>query len=288
MVIEPNTPSMNYTVDGIPMSSEDAFKMYMNSVEFESLTTDQKTIINAINEVDGKCADLDSRLDEAEEDIAGLAEDIANIDILGVINETVNTAFTGDLAGMTTKGAIDAAYDKGVEALAAAGTALDNDFVTFKKSLTAPGINLVEAVFTNPSYFTEVSSQPYIVNPHYVAISMKAKIKQDIQYSDNELEVVNVNFSDNTYTFAPNKTATIALDLAHTPREFYIPARVVFYDSNGDFVRNQNTLLLARWEQAQGGYDLSIYLHDEIDNNGSTTEPDLLLSGNIPYAVSIS
>lgn len=249
MDINPNTPQMNYTVDGFPLSSEDAFKMYARTEEFDSLTTDDKTIIGAINELASKSDDFVDNVKTVE------------ISTLETTNKTVAGAINEHETDITNLRLADTSFNERISGLEDDVEELKKDKLTFS-----------DAVFTNPSYFTGDDEKPIIVNEDYVAISYTATVEQDIQYSDGEVEVININL-----------TETATLDLAHMPTSFYIPARITYFDSNKDFVKNVSTLLEARWEHGQNSYDISVYLHDEIDNNGSTTKPTLYFSGVIPY-----
>lgn len=251
MVIEPNTPQMNYTVDGLPMSSKDAFKMYARTEEFDSLHTEDKTVIGALNELADNQCKCDFVEDVTTKTIVAL--ETTNKTVAGAINENKE-----DIESLLTR---VGAVEEDVEEL-----------TTTVESLVKDKLTLVEAVFTNPNYFTGVATRPVIVNENYVAISYLASVEQDLQYSDGEVEVINLNLN-----------ATATLDLQNMPTTFYIPCRIRYFDNNGDFVKNESKLLEARWEQAMGGYDISIYIHDTIDNNGSTTKPQMSFSGIIPY-----
>ena len=255
MVIEPNTPQMNYTVDGLPMSSKDAFKMYARTEEFDSLHTEDKTVIGALNEL----ADNQCKCDFVEDVNTKTIVALQTTDktVAGAINENKE-----DIDNLLTR---VGAVEEDVEEL-----------TTTVESLVKDKLTLVEAVFTNPNYFTEVVTEagtaPVIVNENYVAISYRASVEQDLQYTDGEVEVINISLN-----------ATATLDLQKMPTTFYIPCRINYFDNYGDFVKNESKLLEARWEQAMGGYDISVYIHDTIDNNESTTKPEMSFSGIIPY-----
>jgi len=252
MEIKPNTPSMNYNVLGFPMSTEDAFALLARSLNFDDLDTDAKTIISAINELVASADDFVENVNETTVNTLTTT----NKTVSGSINETYDLAMDnkGDISDINE----ELRY-------------IDLDIEEIKSHIK-PELTLSEVTYTNPAYFTG-DAEPVIVNDDYVAISYTADVEQDIQYSDGELEVININL---------RQTAT--LDLTNgMPANFYIPARVTYFDSNGDFVKNVTTLLEARWEQGQNSYDISIYLHDVIDNTGSTTRPKLAFSGIIPY-----
>lgn len=249
MDINPHAPQMNYTADGFPLSSEDAFKLYARSEEFESLTTDDKTIIGALNELNAKSDNYVENVKTVE--ISTLETDSKTV--AGAINEHET-----DITNLRLQ---ESSLNNRVSQLEVDVEDLKQDKLTF-----------TDAVFTNPNYFTGNDNAPLIVTEHYVAVSYVADVEQDIQYTDGEVEVININLS---------QTAT--LDLVNMPTSFYIPARITYFDSNEHFVKNVSTLLEARWEHGQNSYDISIYLHDEIDNNGSTTKPKLFFSGVIPY-----
>lgn len=257
MEINPIAPSMNYTADGFPLSSDEAFKLYARTEEFESLKTDDKTIIGAINElVEG----TDKFVENVEEtSINGLTTTSKTVE--GAINELDASLKATDLTVGEIQGDV---------------TALQSDvssLSTVVEGLVKPTLTLNEVSFTDPNYFKAKGTQPpVIVNDDYVAFSFVCTVEQDIQYTDNNVEIVNLNFNDSA-----------VVDLTKMPTSFYIPARITYFDNNGDFVKNVSTLLEARWEQALSSYDISVYLHDVVDNNGSTTKPEIYFSGIVPY-----
>lgn len=249
MEITPHAPSMNYVTSGFPLSSEEAFKLFANALEIINLTTTNKTIVGAINELKTAIDNLDLSdyltKEEAEHTYATLTALQDLIDrITGLENRTDD---------------IDIAIDEIKSSIADIILSLPNKPATISV-----------ATFTNPAYFTQYAENILRTTPYSIDISYDVNVLQDIDLADGTLEVVNVTIS------------TQEVDITDYPEHFYIPAVFDFYDDNGDYTSSQMVMLDGAMTDEMNAKDLSIYFTGIISNINQYTK--LRFSACVPYA----
>lgn len=137
-------------------------------------------------------------------------------------------------------------------------------------------VDVVQAVFTNPTYFyaDNTDSEYYNVaaSDKAVVCSFTGSVLQNVQVADNTLEVVNIQLDDN-----------VELDLTKTPNHFYTPMCVEHFDGNGNFTSMQTCMLDCEITQEMSGYDISCYFHGDIANVNQYTKFHFSL--DFPYFV---
>lgn len=259
MEIVPHEPVMHYTVEGYPLSSMDAFIVYANGTEIYSLTTDNKTIVGAINELKAQIAGIDLS-DYATiamlEDYAKLS-DLDNYVTVDVFNETVSTV--NNLSERLTTAESNISN-------------LQSEVSDIKDRLPNAAIQHVLTTFTNPSYFTAKNSWGEFTTDNYITFSCDVNVMQSIQLEDGILEVLNINYLRN-----------VVLDFEKMPTHFYVPATVDYYDDNGVYTMSKHFTLDCEWTTEANSFDLSVYFRGEIpDVNDNTV---MKISAMIPYSV---
>lgn len=266
MEITPHGPSMNYTVNGFPLSSEDAFKVFSNGLEINSLTTNNKTIVGAINEIKNDIVNIDLSdyltKDEAEETYAKITDlsDYATKTEFNTLSQQVTNIDTrvGTLETNVTSNTTD----------------ITNIFASLNNVLSQlPNypIEIVQDTFTNPAYFTQKEKYLLRSTPYSVDLSYVANVLQDIDLTDGTIEIVNINLSRDD----------VDIDFNGTPRHFYIPATVDFFDTNGDYASSQQITLDAEITTEMNSYDISVYFTGVISNTNQYTA--IKFSDSIPY-----
>lgn len=277
MEFTPHTPSMLYQTSGFPLSSEDAFKIFINGLEIDSLTTDAKTVAGAINELQYEIdhIDLSDYLTKAE-----AAETYAKITDLDdyvegdVYNTFVNSATTA-ISNLDTRAT---ALESRATALEGRVLQVENDIDTITGAISdiladMPNnpvtINL--DTFTNPAYFTQDEKYLLRSTPYSVDFSYLANVLQDIDPTDDIIEVVNISLIRDAAD----------IDLNDSPRHFYIPAMVDNYDANGNYLNSTPFTLDCELTQEMNGWDVSVYIRGTITGVNQYTK--LKFSGSIPY-----
>lgn len=137
-------------------------------------------------------------------------------------------------------------------------------------------IDVVQATFTNPTYFyaDDTDSEYYNIaaSDKAVVCSFTGSVLQDVQVADNTLEVVNIQLDDN-----------VTIDFTKTPNHFYTPMCVEHFDANQNFVSMQTCMLDCEITQEMSGYDISCYFHGDIANTNQYTKFHFSL--DFPYFV---
>ena len=277
MEFTPHTPSMLYKTSGFPLSSEDAFKIFSNGLEINSLTTEHKTIVGAINELkyDIDNIDLSDYLTKAEAEATyAKITDLDDYVSESVYNTFVSSVTTG-LSNLDTR----------VTSLESRTTALEGRVLTVENDIDTITDRLSDVIaelpnqpitinldtFTNPAYFTQDEKYLLRSTPYSVDFSYLANVLQDIDPTDGILEVVNISLTRDT----------VDIDLNDSPRHFYIPATVDNFDSNGNFISTTPMTLDCELTQEMNGYDISVYVRGTISNVNQYTK--LKFSGSVPY-----
>lgn len=249
MEITPHSPSMNYVTSGFPLSSEEAFKLFANSLEIINLITTNKTIVGAINELKNALDNLDLSdyltKDEAERTYATLSALQALIDRVAALELRADDTDT---------------------AIAEIETAIA-DIIAALPNIPA---TISVATFTNPAYFTQYAENILRTTPYSIDLSYDVNVLQDIDLADGTLEVINVTIS------------TQDVEITDYPEHFYIPAVVDFYDANGDYESSQMVMLDGTMSDEMNAKDLSIYFTGEISNTNQYTK--LRFSTCVPYS----
>ena len=251
MEIIPHEPVMRYQVKGYPLNSMDAFIVYCNGTEIYSLTTNNKTIVGAINELKALIDNIDLSEYATKEELEDYAKliDLDNYVTLTEFNTTVeeiNGIIADLLARMTAaEGDIDT---------------LQDDVEMIKGKLPNDPLYHVITVFTDPRYFTEKNYWGTFTTDNYITFSYDINVLQDLQLEDGIIEVLNLNFLRN-----------VVLDLDVMPQHFYIPASVDFYDDNGVYTGSKHFMLDAEWTVEMNSFDLSVYFRGEIPNTNEYT-----------------
>lgn len=262
MDINPHYPIERYTVEGFPLSSLEAFRLYVMSEEFQTLTTDDKTIIGAINEL--KYAidnfDLDGYATTAwvTEYVTGLLDGYVTTVTFAALESRVDTLET-TVAGHTT-------------ALAD----LDSRVTVLEGRCPEP-ITFVLSSNTNPRYFT-ASNPAVVTTSHHFHFTHQGEFVQSTDYNDGILEIMNFTFADNVHLVTNDGTPVDS----NTNEEYYIPMLLEYFDSNNAFVNSKTVMLTGIWSREAGGYDFSVYFRDTvtIPTGGKVVYK---FSGVIPY-----
>ena len=263
MEIVPHEPVMRYQVKGYPLNSMDAFIVYCNGTEIYSLTTNNKTIVGAINELKALLDNIDLSDYATKEELEAYAKltDLDNYVTLTEYNTTIeqiNAAIADLISRMTTaEGDIDT---------------LQTDVENIKKKLPNDPLFHVNTVFTDPRYFTEKNFWGTFTTDNYVTFSYDINVVQDLQLEDGIIEVLNLNFLRN-----------VVLDFDKMPTHFYIPASVDFYDDNGVYTGSKQFMLDAEWTVEMNSFDLSVYFRGEIPNTNEHTT--MKVSAVVPYTI---
>lgn len=237
MDIVPHYPIEKYNVEGFPLSSLEAFILYVNGAEIYSLETDNKTIVGAINELlaDINGIDLSPYATwEALEDYATKAE-------LQQVQGEVN-ALTLIVNQHTTQ----------IE-----GLRTDVDMLIAK--LPPDPLTFVLSSNTNPRYWAATAQNP-AVNNFGFGITQEGEFIQSTDLSDGILEILNLTFADNVVLKDFNGNE---VDSNNTPH-FYIPMTVDYYDSNNNYTSSEHFMLDGTWTREMGAYDFSIYFRGVV------------------------
>lgn len=255
MEITPHTPTMNYTIDGFPLSSEDAFILYVNGLPIVTLNTENKTIVGAINE---------------------LYDSIDNIDLSDYLTKTEAATTYPTKTEFNNYSSI---VDNAINGLSNDVTRIDQS-VQYISELAArvdeivpPPVGIAQATFTDPSYFTQKTRHLLRSTPYTLDVSYDVNILQDIDLSDGIIEVLNINFFTEHIVIVGDGSIGAT-------QNFYIPAVINFYDNNGDYTSSQQIMLNAVMSTEQNSYDISIYIQGVIQNTNAYTT--LSFSATIP------
>lgn len=237
MDIVPHYPIEKYNVEGFPLSSLEAFILYVNGAEVYSLETDNKTIVGAINELlaDINGIDLSPYATwEALEDYATKAE-------LQQVQGEVN-ALTLIVNQHTTQ---------------IADLRTDVDMLIAK--LPPDPLTFVLASNTNPRYWAATAKAP-VVHSCDVGLTQEGEFIQSVDLTDGILEIMNYTFADNVVLkdYDGNE-----VDSNNTPH-FYIPMTVDYYDSNNNYTGSDHFTLDGTWTREMGAYDLSVYFRGVV------------------------
>lgn len=265
MEITPHYPNPDYLVTDYPVDGENAFVLYVNGVEINTLKTNMKTIVSAINEIWDIVGTLNIddlvTKDELQYAIRDFVtkdnmENFVNTEI-DKVNDSINEV-KSDLADVgnqveTNKGDI---------------AGLKTDVSDLQKKVTEP-LFYIQTVFTNPAYFTVVNDYGAFSAPDYVAFSYEGNVEQDIQLTDGIIEVLNINLNRN-----------IELDYDKMPHNFYIPMTVEHYDESDNFISADIYTAECEWSLEMNGYDISVYFKGAITVGEKS---HFKISGVIPY-----
>ena len=152
---------------------------------------------------------------------------------------------------------------------------IDTRISNIEKWINEP-IGIVQVTFTNPAYFYASRETNeyynYWSNMSCIGVSFTGDVKQDIQITDDVLEIVNVTLNRN-----------VELDLRKTPNHFYVPMGVDIFDDEGNFIRCDVYMIDAELSIETNSYDISFYFHGEIEGVNEYTK--FHLSANIPYFI---
>ena len=268
MEITPHEPVMRYEVKGYPLNSMDAFILFVNGTEIYSLTTNNKTIVGAINELKALIDGFDLSKYATKEEVDEKLKDYAKLtDLVNFVTSDEFNKF---------KESIKADVNNHTVRIAT----LEGDISSIKAQLAEiipklpnDAIFHVLTTFTNPRYFKERTHWGTFTTDNYVAFSYDTTVEQSIQLEDGILEVININLLRN-----------VEVDFTKTPTHFFIPAVIDFYDDAGVYTKSQHVMLDAEWTIETNSYDISVYFKGIIENiNEHTT---IRFSGMIPYKVS--
>ena len=228
MKITPHNPVERYLASDFAQTELfqflDALKAFLNEMDWDSFATKEELQIVA------------TKVDELEDEIDQIADTVDN---LGDAVNTINTNIT------VIQGAISDLSD----ALAALRVALLARIEAIEAQLNDP-ITVVQAVFTNPSYFyadsQDAENYSVAASDKAVVASFTGSVLQAVQVADDTLEVVNIQLDDN-----------VNLDLSKTPNHFYTPIAIEHFDSQGNFTDMQTCILDCEISQEMSGYDIS-------------------------------
>lgn len=258
MEIIPHEPVNNYEVDGFPLSSIEAFIVYVNGVQICSLKTTNKTIVGAINELWDMIQNLDLS-DYVKQDafkalqkvVEGIEDDITDI--------------RGDI--------VDIRAD-----ITRIDKTLDNHETRIKDLETAIGdklpnapLNVVNVTFTDPRYFDN-GEKMATTSDNFLTVSANGQVLQSIQLEDGIIELLNVNLNRNQ-----------DVDFDRTPKHFYVPMAIDHFDSSGNFQKRETVMIDAEWTVEMGSYDVSFYFRGTIEDVNQYTK--FHLTSMIPYFV---
>lgn len=254
MKITPHNPVERYLASDFAQTELfqflDALKAFLNEMDWDSFATKEELQVVA------------TKVEELEDEIDNIA---TTVDHLGDDITTLGTAVT----------ALQVAVSDLSDALAALRLALLARIEAIEARLNDP-ITVVQAVFTNPSYFyaSDQDTEYYNVasSNKSVVCSFTGSVLQAVQVADDTLEVVNIQLDDN-----------VTLDLTKTPNHFYTPMCVEHFDSQGDFTDMQTCMLDCEISQEMSGYDISCYFHGNIANVNQYTKFHFSL--DYPYFV---
>lgn len=256
MEIVPHDPVMQYEVKGYPLNSMDAFVLYANGTEINSLKTTNKTVVGAVNELKDQIDNLDLSDYVTKKELESELEQYIQLSEFTALSGTVDR-IDGELT--TAKNDI---------------STLQTDVQNIKNELDSIPDNLKISLttFTNPAYFTLKSHWGEGTSNNYVTFSYTIQVHQNINPVDGILELFNMNFLRN-----------IELDFEQgaMPSKFFVPATVVWYNNNGEFLRSSQITLTCDWSVELNSYDLSVYFRGEIPDVGDDTE--INVSASIPY-----
>ena len=236
MDIIPHNPVQNYESEGFPKNNFMDF-LDMLKAWFEEIDWSDYAKKEDLDALAAVVDALSDRVDDMASDIDGVEEDVTEI-----------RSIIADLRAR-------------IEAI----EAKLNDVIT-----------VVQATFTNPSYFYADNSDPEFYNiaasDKSVVCSFTGSVLQSVQVADNTLELVNINLDDN-----------VVLDLVKTPNHFYVPMCVEHFDAQGNFTDMQTCMLDCELTQEMSGYDISCYFHGNIANVNQYTKFHFSL--DFPYFV---
>ena len=254
MKITPHNPVERYLASDFAQTELfqflDALKAFLNEMDWDSFATKEELQVVA------------TKVEELEDEIDHIADTVDN---LGDAVNTINTNIT------TINGAISDLSD----ALAALRVALLARIEAIEAQLNDP-ITVVQAVFTNPSYFyadsQDAENYSVAASDKAIVASFTGSVLQSVQVADDTLEVVNIQLDDN-----------VILDLTKTPNHFYTPIAIEHFDSQGNFTDMQTCMLDCEISQEMSGYDISCYFHGNISNVNQYTKFHFSL--DYPYFV---
>lgn len=261
MKITPHNPVERYLASDFAQTELfqflDALKAFLNEMDWDSFATKEELQVVAT-----KVDELEDEIDHIADTVDHLGDDVDN---LGDAVNTINTTIT------TINGAISDLSD----ALAALRVALLARIEAIEAQLNE-SITVVQAVFTNPSYFyadsQDAENYSVAASDKAVVASFTGSVLQAVQVADDTLEVVNIQLDDN-----------VNLDLSKTPNHFYTPIAIEHFDSQGNFTDMQTCILDCEISQEMSGYDISCYFHGNISNVNQYTKFHFSL--DYPYFV---
>ena len=249
MEIKPHENVDSYYVDGFPLSSLEAFILYINGVEIASLKTSNKTVSGAINELWDMINDLD-------------LSDYVKQDAFNALKKAVedNAADIGDIRGDIVE--IRAKINNIDERL---------------KSLEALRTNIpvvTNVAVTNPDYWSQGHKNAYATNDH-VVIEYIGEYLQELSAEDGTLEVVNVTLNRN-----------VEIDMTKTPDIWYGTMVMDAETPNG---QHQTSIVPVKcqWSSEQNSYDISVYYTVDrfypAPGEGAVTKGNVYITLMVPY-----